>query len=363
MWMQRYLQEFVWLYNENTMTGKQMELTLFEPDDNGCVQFELLAKTNGTRYWSAREVMSALGYDNWSDFYKRVINRAIGACFSIHVRVDEHFIQDTREIGGKAVEDLKLTRFACCLISLNGDPRANPRVAAAQAYFISLAMILQDAVLDPESADRLVMREDISAREITLGKTARAAGVDSFPMFQNAGYRGMYNMNLADLRKLKGIPDMKKTLLDFMGKDELAGNLFRLTLTEGRIRKEQTRGQAALESVAEQVGRRVRHMMIDETGIAPENLPIGPDIRTIPGTLKGVNRGFGVLDDLDQQRITEQQALAGLSDRTADFFPDCAECIAGNRLSHSGSSQCTSGSIASGGSVVHCNCDYCAIPF
>jgi len=342
------------------MAGDQLELTLFEPDNSGTVQFELLAKTNGTRYWSARELMIALGYDNWNTFQKSVVNRAIGACTSLNIRVDENFIQDTKEVGGKTVDDLKLTRFACCLISLNGDPRRNPKIAAAQAYFASLAMLIQDIALDPESVDRLVIRDEISEREITLGKTARAAGVESFGMFQNAGYRGMYNMNLSDLKKLKGLPDIRRSLLDFMGKDELAGNLFRLTLTEGRIKREEVRGQRALESVAEQVGRKVRGMMIEETGIAPEALPAGPDIGSIPGSLRAASKGFTALDDL-KQRKTERMAMLELADRpTGDYFPECSECVAGSSYSHSGSPQCTLGSIASGGTISHCSCDYCA---
>src|ERR1017187_2775833 len=128
------------------MADEQLSLDLrpFEPDQDGDVHFERLAKENGTRYWFARDLMVALGYENWISFKKGPINKAIGVCTTLSIPVTENFIQRDREIDGKRVEDLQLTRFACCLVSLNGDSK-NPRVAAAQAYFASLALLIQDA--------------------------------------------------------------------------------------------------------------------------------------------------------------------------------------------------------------------------
>jgi hypothetical protein len=166
---------------------------------------------------------------------------------------------------------------------------------------------------------------------------------------------------LDNAQKAEGsIPDLSRPLFDFMGKDELAANLFRLTLTEGRIKKENTRGQAGLEHVAHDVGARVRKTMIEETGLEPESLPIATDKKLVKKALKGTGRGFAQLDDLDQQRIYETEALAAMpAAPMGDMFPDCAECAAGSGISHSGSINCTSGSLASGGPVAHCSCDYC----
>lgn len=207
--------------------------------------------------------------------------------------------------------------------------------------------------------DRIAIREEVSEREVTLTRTAAAAGVVNYGSFQNAGYRGMYNRDLSELKKLKGIPDLKRSLLDFMGKDELAGNLFRLTLTEGRIKKEGTKGQAALEDVALAIGGRIRRTIIEETGIKPESLPIAPDIRLVKRSVKGTSKGFEKLDDLAQQRIFEAEA-AQLQEipEASDCFHDCAECLSGDPTSHSGSSRCPSGSIASGGTIAHCQCQH-----
>jgi DNA-damage-inducible protein D len=330
----------------------------FDFDSSGDSHFESLAKTNGTRYWFARDLMRALGYESWPAF-KKAINKATAACIAINVSVVENFIQCSSSVDGKALEDFKLSRFACCLTALNGDPK-NPSIAAAQAYFIGLAEVLHDSPLDADSVDRLLVREEISEQEVALVKTAGAAGVEFFDRFQNAGYRGMYNMNYADLKRVKKIPDVRRSLLDFMGKEELAGNLFRLTLTEGRIKKDGIRGQSALEDVAHQVGRRVRKAMIEETGKAPESLPISTDIKTVKRSLKSTNRGFGGLDDVTKGKTYEAEDVEQRRMALSGVVLECPECAAGDPRSHFGSPQCTSGSLASGGTIAHCGCDYCS---
>jgi hypothetical protein len=101
-------------------------------------------------------------------------------------------------------------------------------------------------------------------------------------------------------------------------------------------------------------------MMIQDTGITPESLPIGPDIKLVKKGLKETNKSFKEIDNIDKQRTLELEAMAQSPViEQDDLFPDCPECVAGSSLSHSGSSQCSSGSIASGGATTHCQCDYC----
>ena len=334
----------------------QGSLELF--DDSG-VSFEGLAKTNGTRYWLARDFMVELGYDSWSVF-KNVINKAIGVCLTTGIPLIENFIQCNRTVNSRELEDYKLTRLACCLIAMNADSSI-PAVARAQVYFAALDQVAQELlVIHAESMDRIVARGEISEREITLSKTATQAGLENHSQFQNEGYRGMYNRSLLELKKLKGMKDLSLPLLDFMGKDELAGNLFRLSLTEGRIKKESVRGQKPLEHVAHDVGATVRKMMIEQTGKTPESLPIGPDIKIVKKALKGTVKSFSQMDDLARERACEAEVLALMPAPIDGVFPDCPECQAGSELSHRGSADCNSGSIAAGGDVAHCSCDICS---
>lgn len=334
----------------------------FDLDVTGDNHFESLAKTNGKRYWLARDLMRALGYETWGSF-RKVINKAIGVFMTMGFPVAEHFIQCTSRVEGKDLDDYKLSRQACLLTSLNGDVN-KPNVAKAQMYLVALAEVLSGVPVPTDSADRILIRDEVSEVELALNKTVTQAGVEFYDRFQNAGYRGMYNMDYADLKRLKGLPDMRRSLLDFMGKDELAGNLFRLTLTEGRIRKDNVRGQRALENVAEQVGARVRQTIIEETGTRPETLPIGPDIKTVRKGVRSAHKGFLDMDDVPKERAAQNEAAKTAARDLAliagGFIPECEECVAGSQYSHMGSPLCTSGALAAGGFIAHCDCDFCS---
>lgn len=257
--------------------------------------FERLGRSNGGRFWYARDFMAVLGYESFPAFQK-AINKAIGTCTTLEIPVVENFMQVERDVEGVPCADYKLTRFACYLIAMNGDT-GKQQVAAAQAYFAGMAEVVRRIIEDSENVERVQIRDEITGREKSLGGVAKSAGVVSerYGLFQNAGYRGMYNMDYARLRAYKGV-DASRSLLDFMGKQELAANLFRITETEAKIRKEGVRGQFALETAAEGVGRRVRNTMIETSGTYPEQLPITDDIRTVRSGLKKAHREFKKID-------------------------------------------------------------------
>ena len=105
----------------------------------------------------------------------------------------------------------------------------------------------------------------------------------------------MYNMNMKELQKYKGAPE-RRSLLDFMGKTELAANLFRITQTEEKITKENLRGQRSLERAHESVGHEVRETMKRISGTEPEHLPLADDIRQIKSGLKKTGKEFAKID-------------------------------------------------------------------
>ncbi len=93
----------------------------------------------GREYWSARDLMSPLGYEKWERFAD-AINRAKISAHNAGYQVTDHFpgagkMVETGSGAQRRVEDYHLSRFACYLIALNGDPR-KPEIAAAQAYFV-----------------------------------------------------------------------------------------------------------------------------------------------------------------------------------------------------------------------------------
>ena len=261
----------------------------------GCHNFEDLGHDNGFRYWWASDLAKCLGYEDFNAFRRGPLNKANATCTNLGIPSAENFISERRQVDGRDTSDVRLSRFGCYLVAMNGDTK-KPRVAEAQAYFAAVAITFQQYLEDANDIERLTIRDEITGREKSLSGVAKGAGVNDYALFQNAGYRGMYNMNLNQLKDFKGIPDKGRSLLDYMGKTELAANLFRITQTEERIKNESIRGQQPCEAAAHHVGRKVRETMQQLSGTRPESLPLESDIRDAKKNLKQTHKGFKKLD-------------------------------------------------------------------
>jgi DNA-damage-inducible protein D len=265
------------------------QLSIFHFEE-GKPSFEDLGKPNGTRLWSEADLMESLDYQSKASF-RKAITRAMQACLTLGIQTEENF----RLVDG----DYRLTRFACYLIAMNGDSK-KPQVAAAQMYFAALAETFQQHAEHAESIDRVLIRQEMTDGLKSLNSTAERHGVQNYAFFHNAGYRGMYNMDLARLTAFKGLAD-GDVLLDRMGKDELAANLFRITQTDAKIKNESLQGQQRLEQAAEGVGKTVRETMGKISGTTPEHLPIAPPIQDTRSRLKATNKKFKSLDKLPKK--------------------------------------------------------------
>ena len=264
-----------------------LEVFHFEPDKPN---FEAFGKDNGFRHWLASDLMQMLDISNMT-LVRKAVNKAMAACANLGVSIQENFKEtETEGIGA----DWCLSRFACYLTVLNSDPK-RPQVALAQAYFVTMAEAFRQYVLNTDGVERVLVRGEVSEREKALSATASMHGVENYAFFQNAGYRGMYNMGIQQLQRFKGAPS-GRTLLDFMGKTELAANLFRITQTEQKIVNEDIRGQRPLEKAHESVGKEIRSTMQRISGTVPEKLPLVDDIRVVRSNLKKTGKEFAKLD-------------------------------------------------------------------
>lgn len=194
--------------------------------------FESIKKIdeNGVEYWYARELMPLLGYEKWQNA-EEVIARAAKSCMNSGQVVDNHFTKFGKmvEIGSgtvREVRDWKLDRYACYLIAQNGDPK-KPEIAMAQTYFA--IQTRRQEVFEQLSAfdKRIFIRGEVTSENKKLFSTAKKAGVTKFGSFNDAGYKGLYGMPLANIENKKGLK--KGELLDRAGTTELAANLFRIT--------------------------------------------------------------------------------------------------------------------------------------
>lgn len=252
---------------------------------------------NGVEYWTARSLQSLLGYSNFRNFLKTV-ERAKIACGSVGQPIRDHFVDVIKmiELGKGAtreVEDIRLSRYACYLITQNGDARKKP-IAFGQTYFAiqtrrqELADQARSAPLT-EDEKRIFLRNQIKAHNIKLSSAAKDAGVvtpQEFAIFHSKGYQGLYGRTVPEIRSYKGLQS-NADILDRMGSSELAANFFRVTQTEEKLRKEKIKGLHNAYETHYAVGRQVREAMLKISGIAPEDLPVADSIKNVEKRIKG----------------------------------------------------------------------------
>ena len=238
-------------------------------------------RDDGSEFWYARELALVLDYTKWENFHK-VIKRAMIACENSghDVYLDFPEVRKIVSAGAtrKPVLDYELTRYACYLIVQNGDPRKEV-IALGQTYF-AIQTYRQEVAdrfnqLDEDSR-RLVVRGDIKQWNQLLAETARQAGVitnEEFAIFQNAGYMGLYGgLTVDDIHKKKGL-EVGQKILDYMGSTELIANLFRISQTEEKLRKDNVSDANTATAVHHTVGKEVRKAIEEIGGTMPENLP------------------------------------------------------------------------------------------
>ncbi len=238
--------------------------------------FESIKKVdeNGFEYWEARELMPLLGYAKWQKFQEAIL-RAKAVCVSTQQAIEDHFTGAGKmvDIGSntkRKLLDYHLSRFACYLVAQNGDPR-KPEIAFAQTYFAVQTRKQELFEMLDDDGKRMFIRQDVSHKNVRLAKTAKAAGVENFGKFNNAGYLGLYNLTQEQIKKKKGIA--KGDLLDYAGSEELAANLFRITQTDALLKKDNIRNEEMASATHRRVGRIVRETIEKLDGTMPEDLP------------------------------------------------------------------------------------------
>ena len=235
---------------------------------------------NGVEYWYARELMKVLEYLKWENFHK-VIKRAMVSCELSKNLVNEHFPEFRNPIVGghgniQKVIDYKLSRYACYLIVQNANP-SKEVVALGQTYFAVQTRkmeITEEAFLKlSEDERRLYSRINLANKNLLLADAAKNAGVKNYGKFNNYGYMGLYNGEKAkDIAERKGIKE-NDDILDFMGSEELGANIFRITQTEAKLKKDNIDNELNACNTHFIVGSAVRKTIKELGGTMPEDLP------------------------------------------------------------------------------------------
>ena len=206
-------------------------------------------------------------------FFEKIINKAKISCGNSNINVLDHFTDVNKmvKIGSGAYReqvDFKLTRYACYLIAQNGDSRKKV-IAIAQTYFAiqtrKQEITEKEYTMLTEDEKRFYQRNLTKKGNYSLNQAAKKSGVKNFDKFHNAGYKGLYNGETADdIAKRKGLR-YREDILDNMGSEELAANLFRITQTESRLKKDKVDSEKKACDTHNKIGKIVRRA-IEQAG-------------------------------------------------------------------------------------------------
>ena len=237
---------------------------------------------NGVEYWLARELQPVLEYSQWRRF-SETVERAKEACKNSEQNIQDHFADVGKMVSlgsgsERKIDDIKLSRYACYLIVMNGAPRKEV-IALGQTYF---AVKTRQQELSEnynelsEEQKRLAIRKEMKEHNKSLAEAAQMAGIEKqrdYAVFQNKGYQGLYGgLGAKQIHERKGLKKSEQ-ILDFMGSTELAANLFRTTQTDEKLRRENIQGKEEAGKTHYEVGKKVRQTIAELGGTMPEDLP------------------------------------------------------------------------------------------
>lgn len=240
---------------------------------------------SGATYWLAREIQPILGYATW-DGFEAVIGRATDTLTHNDVSPSHHVRETSKMVGvgsgaKRPVRDYFLSRLACYLIAMNGDP-SKPEIAAAQAYFALKTREAELAQAQSEDEKRLELRPKVSKSFRKVAGIAKEAGVANTrqAIFHDARYLGLYGSSCRELKAARRLGE-KENPFDRMGSLELSANDFQMNLAAETIRNEGIKGERAAIEKNRAIAARVRKTMIDSGSPPPEELPVAEPIKQV----------------------------------------------------------------------------------
>lgn len=266
--------------------GRVLSKALSDEEKNNYTEslFESIRHVNeyGQEFWYARELAKTLEYKDFRNF-ELAIFKAMDACKNSGFNVSDHFGEVTEmvTIGSGAQRGFKsyqLSRYACYLIVMNGDS-SKQIIALGQTYFA--VKTRQKELIEhyddlSEDQKRIAIRQEMKEHNKMLVAAAKDVGVETtldYAIFQNYGYMGLYGgLKASDIKERKGLKK-SQDILDYMGYEELAANLFRATQTEAKLRRENIQSKREANKTHFEVGKKVRDTIKDLGGTMPEDLP------------------------------------------------------------------------------------------
>jgi DNA-damage-inducible protein D len=239
---------------------------------------------NGQEYWMGRALQRVLNYVRWESFEELIVKAKL-ACDNSEVDSEDQFRQTEKKViigsgSERAIRDWFLSRYACYLIAMNGDPQI-PEVAFAQQYFAVQTRLQEQQSKLIDEHNRLAARKRVSGTVRALNSAAKQSGVQRYGLFWDAGYKGLYNdLGLSAIKGRKRLGE-KDELLDRAGRLELAAIEMKNAQTEDQLITRQIRGEKLAMDTHFRVGREIRASIEKIGGKMPEDLVPEESIKQI----------------------------------------------------------------------------------
>ncbi len=241
-------------------------------------------------YWEARTLQKLLGYPAWRSF-ETLIKKAMTNCRKTGQKDSDHFVVDYKmvQIGSGAKRKLKdyaLSRYACYLIALNGNPR-NKVIAYAKDYFATETRKMENlrARLTEHQADleRIDARKTLTQAERQLSKSIHSQGVTdgrAIARIRSKGDKVLFGGNNTHQMKERLEVPKSRPLADFLHTAVLGLKIFSSGASAHNIRQKDLKSERAMTS-EHQINNRIARKAAISAGTAPEDYPGQEDIKKV----------------------------------------------------------------------------------
>ena len=245
---------------------------------------------SGDEFWYARELSETLGYIQWRNFENN-IKKAMQSMSNMGESINKHFVNiskvvETGNNTARDIGDIKLSRYACYIIAMNGDPTKS-EIAAAQAYFAHQTRKQELNEIESKDKKRIEARQKFSESDKVFSGVAMNRGVSApeLASIKSQGDKRLFGGNDTRTMKQKYKITSTKPLADHLPTVSLTAKQLANEMTTLNTESKDLRGFGKIGTEHISNNTEVRKSLT-ERGIYLEDLPPEEDIKKVARRLK-----------------------------------------------------------------------------